>query len=156
MPPSKTVFRPEQLQFLQRVLDASLSHDTARLDREGAAATLIQLYSSGLTDEALLRDALSKRGTATTVGADVYFDLPVHVELGGVGKVRVITSVREALDCLQSLWPCKAGQNALAAQRACAAALDGHKEPRQARTAFEKAAMEADALVGPFRRHDDY
>lgn len=156
MPPSKTVFRPDQLQFLQRVLDASMSHDAARPDREGAAAKLIQLYSSGLTDEALLKDALSKRGAESTGSADVYFDLPVHVELGGVGKVRVITSVREALDCLQNRWPCRAGQNALSAQRACAAALDGQKEPRQARKAFEKAAMEADALVGPFRGHGDY
>jgi hypothetical protein len=75
------------------------------------------------------------------------FEKPVRVALGGPGKIRVVTSTREAAECLLLRWPYESGRNHLAARKACRDVLQGLKEARTARKAFEQAAAEADILV---------
>ncbi len=75
------------------------------------------------------------------------FDRPVRVEMGGPGKIRTVTTTREAAECLLYSWPTDGGRRHLAARKACMAVLDGLKEARSARLAFENAAEEADILV---------
>ena len=60
------------------------------------------------------------------------FQKPVRVALGGPGKIRVVTSTREAAECLLLRWPMKTA---------------GNTSQHAARKAFEQAAAEADILV---------
>jgi hypothetical protein len=75
------------------------------------------------------------------------FDKPVHIVFGKPGQHRNVTSVREAAEVLlDDNWPTEAGRRHLAARKACLAVLQGLKEAREARKAFEDAAWEADIL----------
>ena len=74
------------------------------------------------------------------------FDRPVRILLGRSGKVRSVTSTREAAECLLNRWPIE-GLKHFQARLACMAVLEGIKEIRTARKAFEAAAAEADILV---------
>ena len=77
------------------------------------------------------------------------FDRPVRVEIGGPGKIRAVTSTREAAECLVYRWPSDGGKKHLAARRACMQVLEGVKQAIVARRAFEAAAREADILLDP-------
>jgi hypothetical protein len=61
--------------------------------------------------------------------------------------VRVVTSTREAAECLLYRWPVKRGALHLRAVAACHDVLAGLKDPKFARKAFEAAAKEADILL---------
>jgi hypothetical protein len=74
------------------------------------------------------------------------FDTPVRVALGGPGKIRIVSSAREAAECLLLRWPFEGGRKHLAARTACMDVLQGVKQVRAARRAFQ-AAEEADILV---------
>ena len=76
-----------------------------------------------------------------------HFDRPVRVALGGPGKIRIVSSTREAAECLLLRWPSESGRKHLAARKACMDVLQGLKEARAARRAFQAAAKEADILV---------
>jgi hypothetical protein len=75
------------------------------------------------------------------------FDRPVRVALGGPGKIRIVSSTREAAECLLLRWPFEGGRKHLAARKACMDVLQGVKQVRAARQAFQAAAKEADILV---------
>lgn len=79
-----------------------------------------------------------------------YFHPPVRVEFGRVGQTRSVSSAREAAELLlDQRWPQPDGRKHLAARQACMAVLEGLKEARHARKAFEAAAEEADILLPP-------
>jgi len=81
---------------------------------------------------------------------DKSFDEPVRVLLGGPGKVRVVTSTKQAAECLLNYrWPKGTGKKHRSAQQACLDVLSGVKDARTARKAFEAAARESDVLVDP-------
>ena len=91
---------------------------------------------------------------------DRRFDRPVKILTGRGFTVsrQVETTVEAATYLLDDKWP-SAGKKHLAARKACLAVLDGLKEARAARKAFEAAADEAGILVtqsglpqGPGRR----
>jgi hypothetical protein len=75
------------------------------------------------------------------------FDRPVRVALGGPGKIRIVSSTREAAECLLLRWLFEGGRKHLAARKACMDVLQGVKQVRAARQAFQAAAKEADILV---------
>lgn len=78
------------------------------------------------------------------------FDKPVYIAFGKTGQHRNVTSVREAAEVLlDDKWPAEAGKRHLAARKACLAVLEGLKEARAARKAFEDAASEANILRDP-------
>ena len=77
---------------------------------------------------------------------DKFFDAPVHVKLAS-GKERIVVSTSDAAACLLYKWPEKRGNKHLAARKACMAVLEGLKEARAARKAFEAAAKESECLV---------
>lgn len=77
-----------------------------------------------------------------------HFDRPVRI-LTGKGRTvarNVETTLEAAKYLLDPKWP-SAGKRHLAARKACLAVLDGLKEARAARKAFEAAADEAGILV---------
>ena len=76
-----------------------------------------------------------------------HFEKPVRVALGGPGKIRVVTSTREAAECLLLRWPSESGRKHLAARKACMDVLQGLKKAGVAQRAFRDAAAEADILV---------
>lgn len=79
---------------------------------------------------------------------DKRFDRPVKVLLGGPGKTRIVSSTREAAECLLYRWPDKRGPRHHAARLACMDVLQGLKKAHAARRAFRAAADEADILAG--------
>jgi len=79
---------------------------------------------------------------------DKRFNQPVRVALGGPGKIRVVTSTREAAECLLYRWPKERGRNHYAALQTCMDVLYGPRKPNAAMQAFRAAAEEVDILVG--------
>lgn len=82
---------------------------------------------------------------------DVRFDRPVRILTGPVFSVsRQVQTMAEAAGYLLEGWPKgAAGRKHLAARRACIAGLQGKKQPKAVREAFEAAADEAHILVIP-------
>jgi hypothetical protein len=81
---------------------------------------------------------------------DHWFSPPVRVAFGRVGQSVFVTSAEKAAELLlDKRWPRPDGRKQLAARKACLAVLDGLKEARHARKAFEAAAKEADVLLPP-------
>lgn len=78
---------------------------------------------------------------------DKRFDEPVHVMVGGPGRIRVVTTTGQAADCLLNQWPGKPGRKHRTARQACLDVLSGIREARAARAAFAAAAEDADILV---------
>ncbi len=75
------------------------------------------------------------------------FDAPVTVEVGHVGKHRLISTTREATDCLLTVWPLNRGPRHRDAVDACLKVLDGHRSTSDARDAFIEAAKESEVYV---------
>lgn len=75
------------------------------------------------------------------------WDKPVEIELGRIGHCRVVTSTREAAECLMTRWPEAGGPAQAAARRACLEVLEGNAPPEVARQAFIDAAEEAGIFV---------
>lgn len=77
------------------------------------------------------------------------FDQPVRVFVEKRGNVAdTVTSTLQAADILLHRWPGDPGaRKHLAARKACIAVLEGIKEARAARLAFEAAAKDADILA---------
>jgi hypothetical protein len=76
------------------------------------------------------------------------FTRPVLIETTRVGRLRAISSVREAAEVLVASWPDKGrGNCCLAALQACHDALAGTLETEAARQAFIAAAMEVGTFV---------
>ena len=83
---------------------------------------------------------------------DIRFDRPVKILTGKAFSVsRQVETTAQAADYLLNKWPAgTAGKKHLAARLACIAVLDGLKEARAARKAFEAAADEAGiSIKGP-------
>ncbi|RLP27907.1 DUF982 domain-containing protein [Mesorhizobium sp. YM1C-6-2] len=79
---------------------------------------------------------------------DKRFDNPVHVMIGGAGNVRIVSSTREASECLLKYrWPKGTGPKHRSARKACLDVLAGLKKTTAARRAFEAAAKESGLLV---------
>jgi hypothetical protein len=79
---------------------------------------------------------------------DREFDKPVQILHGRPGASRLVRSTAEAAEFLLYKWPVPGGRKHLDARKACMAVLEGLKEARAARSAFEAAADEAEILVG--------
>ena len=75
------------------------------------------------------------------------FDAPVTVEVGQVGKYRLVSTTREAADCLLTVWPLNRGPRHRDAVDACLKVLDGHRSTSDARDAFIEAAKESEVYV---------
>jgi Protein of unknown function (DUF982) len=72
----------------------------------------------------------------------------VTIETTVVGRLRTITSVREAAECLVGDWPTQGrGGHYRRAVRACHAALEGTATAESAQRAFIRAAIEVGILV---------
>ena len=72
----------------------------------------------------------------------------VTIETAAAGRLRTVTSVREAAECLLGEWPKKGrGDHYRRAVRACHDALEGAATAESARHAFIRAALEAGILV---------
>lgn len=67
----------------------------------------------------------------------------VELEMHGPGKYRVVSSTREAAECLLYRWPVEGGPAHLLARIACLAVLEGEMPPDHAREAFIAAAEES-------------
>ncbi|MDI6028763.1 DUF982 domain-containing protein [Corticibacterium sp. UT-5YL-CI-8] len=78
---------------------------------------------------------------------DGWFDEPVSVMPEGPSRVRVVSSAREAAECLLFRWPSTGGKSHLAARKACLAVLEGQKKSIIARRAFAKAAEDEGVLI---------
>jgi hypothetical protein len=66
-------------------------------------------------------------------------------------RYRTITNTAEAARALIDEWPIKTGKELKRAEAACLAVLVGNGDPDEARTAFLKAAREADVFVKPIK-----
>lgn len=76
------------------------------------------------------------------------FEKPVHVRLGGGGRVQVVHTAKEAAECLVKYrWPKATGVKHRRARKACLDVLSGLMKATAARKAFEAAAIESDILV---------
>ncbi|MBM7045702.1 DUF982 domain-containing protein [Rhizobium lusitanum] len=76
------------------------------------------------------------------------FRRDVVVSLGPPGNTRTaVTNVVDAVGCLTLRWPVTSGQYYWAAQETCLAVFDGSKSANDARSAFLRAANEADVIV---------
>ena len=72
----------------------------------------------------------------------------VTIETNVVGRLRTVTSVREAAECLVGEWPTQGrGDHYRRAVRACHDALKGEATALSARNAFIRAALAAGILV---------
>ena len=78
---------------------------------------------------------------------------PVIIETAQVGRLRTVTSVREAAECLLDAgWPKgRRGKAHKAAVGACHAALGGRLDAEAARAAFILAAQEAGIVASEGR-----
>jgi hypothetical protein len=73
---------------------------------------------------------------------------PVTIETARVDRLRTVTSVREAAECLLEDWPEKGrGDHYRRAIRACHNAIAGEVTPGSVRHAFIAAAQEAGIFV---------
>ncbi|MBL0935497.1 MAG: DUF982 domain-containing protein [Rhizobiaceae bacterium] len=81
------------------------------------------------------------------------FDQPVRVFVEKRGNIAdTVTTTVQAADILLHRWPGDPGaRRHLAARKACIAVLEGIKDARAARLAFEAAAKEADILAPAIR-----
>lgn len=78
---------------------------------------------------------------------DHHFDYPVLVQTSA-SRIRVVSSTREAAECLLYGWPAVGlNRKHLEARRACLAVLEGQKKALTARRAFAAAAKEAGILI---------
>lgn len=77
------------------------------------------------------------------------FDRPVRVMVEQRGNIADnVTTTAQAADILLHRWPGDPGaKKHLAARKACIAVLEGLKDARAARLAFEAAAAEANILA---------
>lgn len=71
----------------------------------------------------------------------------VELQIHGIGGYRTVSSTEDAARCLLELWPRDSGKAFIAAQRACLAALEGKATADKARSAFIKAAGEANIHI---------
>jgi hypothetical protein len=71
----------------------------------------------------------------------------VVVETSEPGRLRRVSSVREAAECLVSGWPATTGAAYRTATKACYVALSGKGSADEVFAAFVEAAREADVLV---------
>jgi Protein of unknown function (DUF982) len=72
----------------------------------------------------------------------------VTIETNVIGRLRTVTSVRQAAECLLGDWPTQGrGDHYRRAMRACHAALEGTATALSVRDAFIRAALEAGILV---------
>jgi hypothetical protein len=76
-----------------------------------------------------------------------YWELPVEVTLEGRDNRRTITATCFACECLLTLWPDCHGPAYRAALTACGDAMRGETDQLTARTAFIRAAREAQVLT---------
>ncbi|MBA8838362.1 DUF982 domain-containing protein [Ochrobactrum sp. RH2CCR150] len=77
---------------------------------------------------------------------------PVDVELGEVGKYRIITSTAGAAECLIEEWPYEArGKEYWRAVESCLADIEGKRS--NARDRFIAAAKAADMTIRPSSYH---
>jgi hypothetical protein len=60
----------------------------------------------------------------------------VEIAIRETGDFRFVASTEEAKECLIYRWPVAYGRQWLAAQKACADALEGRIPPPRARNAF--------------------
>ena len=83
---------------------------------------------------------------------DEQFDqsVPVAIDPSG-GTTIIVTNTRQAAELLLSRWPVDGGAKHLAARKACLAVLEGIKKGRDARKAFEAAAIEANIFRPAYR-----
>jgi hypothetical protein len=76
------------------------------------------------------------------------FNRDVMLSLGPPGdRLTTVTNVVDAAKCLALRWPVTSGQYYWAAQETCLAVFDGSKSAHDARSAFLRAANEADVIV---------
>lgn len=81
---------------------------------------------------------------------DHWFSPGVRVAFGRIGQSVVVSSAEKAAELLlDKRWPKPDGRKQIDARRACLEVLDGLKEARHARRAFEAAAKDADVLLPP-------
>jgi Protein of unknown function (DUF982) len=72
----------------------------------------------------------------------------VTIKTNVVGRLRTVTSVREAAECLVGEWPTAGrGDHYRRAVRACHAALEGTATAESVQRAFIRAAIEVGILV---------
>jgi Protein of unknown function (DUF982) len=77
----------------------------------------------------------------------------VTIETSVAGRMRTVTSVREAAECLLGEWPTqRRGDHYRRAVRACHDALKGEATASVAQRAFVRAALEAGILVRTVER----
>ncbi len=77
---------------------------------------------------------------------------PVPIALGRLGTTRMVTSAREAAECLLSEdWPALRGEAARNARETLLAALEGNASGDEARAAFERAAQAAGIIRANLR-----
>jgi hypothetical protein len=76
------------------------------------------------------------------------FKRDVTLSLGPPGHGHTtVSNVVDAAECLTLKWPVTSGQYYWAAQETCLAVFDGSKSAHDARSAFLRAANEADVVV---------
>ncbi|WLR92197.1 DUF982 domain-containing protein [Shinella zoogloeoides] len=72
---------------------------------------------------------------------------PVTFETQRLGQYRTIISAEEAAGILMGEWPIEDGSALRAACEACLDALEGRGDPEVARSAFLRAADEANVFI---------
>lgn len=77
----------------------------------------------------------------------VWFETPVSVVLGTAKNSHNVSNVVQAADVLAYNWTGKRGPAHREASKVCRAAMIGDATPRDARTAFQAAAEEANIFV---------
>jgi hypothetical protein len=76
------------------------------------------------------------------------FNRDVTLSLGPPGdRLTTVSNVVDAAECLTLRWPVTSGPYYWAAQETCLAVFDGSKSAYDARSAFLRAANEADIVV---------
>lgn len=84
----------------------------------------------------------------------IEFDKPVRVNFGRPRGSRTVSTVGEAVNCLQSEnWPAKSGPCRGMAAKALDCVSAGHITPAEAREAFADAALEAGILDAKEKVH---
>jgi hypothetical protein len=76
---------------------------------------------------------------------------PVVLEIGGIGKYQIVRNTREAAECLLDKWPVHEGTAYKAAITMCRYVLNGEQPVDYARQDFIAAAVEAFIHVEPPR-----
>lgn len=77
----------------------------------------------------------------------IEFDKPVMIDFGRPRRSQTVSTVLEAVHCLNSKnWPAKGGPSLRMATKALNSVSTGHITPAEAREAFTDAALEAGIL----------